>query len=190
MSLQAAIHRYARAEYEAEQAGRIKQAEARGRNLARAVHASPPLTKEASFMQNVATGAASIAIGGGILGLANAGLGALERGYRSLTEGKQKAQAVSQMLQVHPQLGREDKTKVLRAFDTLWKFNPDAATDPLTAGSFVEKTMQYGAVTTDEVKKLVDIRKAMRDAESKESIFSNVSAMGPLDVGAGLKGTM
>lgn len=167
MSLKSAIEKRARAEYDAERSSRLDHARARGQQLAKQASA----TKEANFFQNVATGAASLAIGGGILGAANVGLGALERGYKSLTEGKTKAKAVSHMLRVHPQLGKEDKTKVLRAFDTLYKFNPDAATDPLTAGSFVEKTLTYGAVTTDEVKKLVDIRKAMRDAEAKESLF-------------------
>lgn len=122
---------------------------------------------ESNLGRNIMTGAASLALGGAVIGLGNIGFQALQRGMASLTEGRDKSKAVSEMLRVNPHLAKEEKTKVLQAFDTLWRFNQDVAKDPLASASFVQKTVDYGGVTTDEVKKMVDMRKAMRDADAR-----------------------
>lgn len=140
------------------------------------------VAKQAEFgdyAKKVTIGAGSLALGGAILGVGNMGMQAIQKGLESLTNGRDKAKGVSEMLRVNPQLAKEDKTKVLQAYDTLWRFNKDVASDPLSSASFVQKVVDYGGVTSDEVKKMVDMRKAMRDAESKEQNFS-MGSMGPV----------
>ena len=74
--------------------------------------------------------------------------------------------------------------QVALRFNTLWKFNPDMASDPLTSGSFVQRAVDYGAVTTDEVAKIVQTRKQMREAQSREGLISDSIGFGT-GIGAG-----
>ena len=189
MDFERSIYKYARSQFPAlSQRDRIKAAAMRGTNLAKTAASDFVCkdmfnTKEAGWMQDVGKNALGLAGAAALVGAANVGLGAVEGAYKSLTEGKQKAKAFGNMMAVHKQLGQEDKSKVQQGFNTLWKFNPDAAQDPLLAGSFVQRTVDYGAVTTDEVSKLVSMRKALRDAEGKESVtggfgLSNVGQVG------------
>lgn len=147
----------------------MRHAAAEGYRLAK--RASAPAGGGSNLGRNIVGGAATLALGGAIYGLGNMGFQAIQRGMSSLTEGRDKSKAVSEMLRVNPHLAKEEKTKVLQAFDTLWRFNKDVAVDPLASASFVQKTVDYGGVTTDEVKKMVDMRKAMRDADFKTPKF-------------------
>lgn len=54
----------------------------------------------------------------------------------------QKGRSYKEMLQAAPGLQkRKDADKVQMTFNTLWNLNPDLAKDPLTAGSFVERSL-------------------------------------------------
>ena len=158
---------------------RLQKAAQEGAELAKVAYADPTFRevvnqiKEANWMKEVGKSALGLAGAAAIVGTANLGMRAVEDAYRSMSEGREKAKAFSEMLSVHKQLGQEDKRKVQQGFNTLWNFNPHAAQDPLLAGSFVQRSVDYGAVTTDEVAKLVSMRKALRDAEARESFVGS-----------------
>lgn len=173
---------------------RLNTAAQKGAALAKAAMADPEfrraaisMSKESEFMgdvgKNVGAFALTSILGGATIGLANAGVKAVNQAFSSLTEGRAKAKGMSEMLSVHKQLGQEDKTKVQQAYNTLWKFNPDAAKDPLVAGSFVQRAVDYGGVTADEVHKLVQTRKLMRESENKYEggFMPTVQGIGNLD---------
>lgn len=170
-SLRNAIEKKAAQEAGIPKTQRMYRARAQGYELGKIAAAAPAAAGPGLGMK-ILQGGATLALGGAIIGAGNLAFGALERGLKGLTEGKDKAKAVSEMLRVNPNLGKEDKTKVLQAFDTVWRFNPEVAKDPLASASFVQKYIDYGAVTTDEVKKMVDMRKAMSDAAAKERGFA------------------
>lgn len=167
----------------------------RGAALAKAAMADPTFVPIAQDMAKTALSApvnpvnsilmqaGGLALGAGLIGAANVGMGAIAKAYQSLTEGRDKAQAFSEMMSSHKQLGQEDKRKVQQAFNTLYRFNPEAARDPLTSGSFVQKAVDYGAVTTDEVGKIIKSRKELREAEIKESPFGGGIGFGGLQTG-------
>lgn len=143
---------------------RIKHAAQRGVALARSLRNDPDfgpmargLAKEASFWQGMAQTAASMALATGVVGVGNAALGAVSQAYNSLTEGRNKSRAFVNMVQSSPELSREDRSKVQRAFSTLWTASPETARDPLVASTFVRKAVEYNAVATDEVAKLVQM---------------------------------
>lgn len=144
------------------------------------------MSKEAGFWGNVMGGAAALGVGAAITGVAGMGVDAARHAYRSLTEGKEKAHAYSEMMRVHgSQLGTEEKAKVQQAFNALWHLNPELAKEPLTAGTFVARTIDYGGVATQDAATLLSARKSLMDAKSHEDSFgygltigSGVSAVG------------
>ena len=49
-------------------------------------------------------------------------------------------------------------------FDTLLRFNPDMAKDPLVASGFVKGTVSMGEISHKTVQDLVGARKTMRES--------------------------
>ena len=93
--------------------------------------------------------AATAAIGHGV-----------SRGYDSLANRIGKGRAYKGMLQASPGLAkRKDADRVQMTFNTLWNLNRDLAKDPLTAGSFVERSVQR-ADFGDSAGSYVDIETA------------------------------
>lgn len=115
--------------------------------------------------------AVGMAVGAGIKGLGTVLSRAVDRAYVGMTEGKDKAKAFSKMLGASPELGKEPATKVQRAFNSLYRWNPEMARDPLVASSFVQRSIDYGAVTTQEVESMVKSRKFLNEARGGESIL-------------------
>jgi len=158
----------------------------RGAALAKAAMADPDfreaaqmMSKEGSFWKNVAVGTAGLALAPVAYGVGQMGVGAVQKAYQSLTEGKQKAQAYSEMMKVHKkQLGSEDKSKIQTAFNSLWGLNPDMAKDPLVSGTYVTKAIDYGGVTTQEAAQLIQARKGMGEARAREDWMPDPKAIG------------
>jgi hypothetical protein len=149
----------------------------RGAALAKAAMADPDfreaavtMVKEGSFWKNVAVGTAGLALAPVAYGVGSMGMNAVQKAYESLTEGKGKAKAYSEMMKVHKkQLGSEDKSKIQTAFNSLWGLNKDMAKDPLVSGTFVTKAIDYGGVTTQEAGQLISARKGMGEARAREA---------------------
>jgi len=99
--------------------------------------------------------------GAGSYGLSR-GLSALEE--RAARGGKQKA--FNAMLGEDSDLKRLNKSspaKVKSHFNTLFRFNPEMAKDPMVASSFVKGTVQLDTIPHKSVEGLISARKAMHE---------------------------
>lgn len=111
------------------------------------------------------------------LGLLAAGLGAGAAGvskvvdYTSDHYGKQKA--FDAMLKHSPSLKEHSQKDLQAAFNTLHKFNPDMADDPLTASSFMRRAMMFkeeGIQPTD-ILTIANARKLRAEAMDKKNEY-------------------
>ena len=131
----------------------------------------PELSKAAAGMADAGRGALSLLgkgaliTGGGVAtGLV---LNAANSLYRAITQGMTKSRDFSKMVQAHPELRQLEATTVHRAFNTLHKFNPEMASDPFVAASFVKKVNEFGMVDHKTVSELMSARKAHMQAQPK-----------------------
>jgi len=102
----------------------------------------------------------ALTLGGGIT-LGGLGIGEGISALKSKTKDLFKEKAFDEMINVSPKLRLEDPERVRLYFDTLWKFGPDLAKDPLTAGSVIHQamSMDLGAgPPIDQIKTVVDIQ--------------------------------
>lgn len=103
-------------------------------------------------------GSATIAAGGAAAA-ATVGHG-VGMGIEALRDRIGKGQAYKGMLKLSPNLAkRRDADKVQLTFNTLWNLNRDLAKDPLTASSFVERSVQRADIG-DSAGSYVDIETA------------------------------
>jgi hypothetical protein len=88
-------------------------------------------------------------------------------GAESLRNKIEKGRAYKGMVEASPGLAKNrDATKVQTTFNTLWNLNPDLAKDPLTAGSFVERSMQRADIS-DSAGSYIDIDTARNIVKSR-----------------------
>lgn len=103
--------------------------------------------------QTMALAGAGAALTGGTM--------AARKAYE-VTAGKLgKAKAYRDMVEARPELKDRDQKAVQRAFDSLYKFNPDYAKDPLVAGSFVDSVSSSERLDIGTVNALVSARKSL-----------------------------
>jgi len=103
-----------------------------------------------------------MAIGGGsALGVAgvHAGVSALQDLKRDL----EKARHYKAMLETNPELKARgvDSKMVQRHFNTLHKFNPEYASDPMVAGTYVSNSLEMARPNLDMINNMVRARKDM-----------------------------
>lgn len=91
------------------------------------------------------------------------GAGALgaKKGYEAVESSVGKAKAYKEMIDVRPELKDRDPKAVQRAFNSLYRFNPAYARDPLVAGSFVDSVSASERLDLGTVNALVAGRKSM-----------------------------
>ena len=126
-----------------------------------------------------ALGGAMVAAGGAA---ATAAIGhGVSMGVETLRDRLGKGKAYKGMLSASPGLAkRKDADKVQMTFNTLWNLNRDLAKDPLTAGSFVERSVQRADVG-DSSGSYVDIetaRNLLRSAPRRERPIAQAFAQG------------
>jgi len=70
------------------------------------------------------------------------------------------------MMSENPHLEQEDPTTIKKFFRTLNTFSPKMAKDPMVAGSFIKRSLQFRdeGIQPVDVKTLVDVEKSSRDA--------------------------
>lgn len=95
------------------------------------------------------------------------GAEAAKSGIRALRDRHQKGKAYSAMLEENPHLSDADPHTVEGAFNTLYRFNPAYAQDPLVAGTFVKNVIDQERIDIGTVGNLVQARKSMQDAKPK-----------------------
>lgn len=111
------------------------------------------------------------------LGLLAAGLGAGAAGVSKAVDytadhyGKKKA--FDDMLKHSPSLKEHSQKDLHAAFNTLHKFNPDMATDPLTASSFMRRAMMFKeeGIQPADVLTIANARKLRTEAMDKKNEF-------------------
>ena len=97
--------------------------------------------KKALTPGNIGEHAGGAIIGAGVAaGLTAAGSG-ISSGFGALMDRVQKPKAYKGMVEAAPGLRKRDQKKVQLAFNSLYSLNPTLAKDPLTASSFVERSL-------------------------------------------------
>lgn len=86
---------------------------------------------------------------------------------KSIKDSIGKAKAYRSMMQENPHLGEEDPNITEKAFNTLFRFNPQYAHDPLVAGTFVKNVIDQERLDIGTVGNLVQARRHMADAGGK-----------------------
>jgi len=127
----------------------------------------------------LAFGAVAAGIGGGV-GLADMAIGKV---HGSVTKKK----GFQDMMDANPQFKSESKKDVQGIFNTLYNFAPTMAKDPLVAGSFMKKQLQFKSegIQAPDVKTLSEVTRNLGGAR-KESIlaraFGAVAAAPGMDI--------
>lgn len=85
------------------------------------------------------------------------------------SDSLKKAKDYKGMLEANPQLrGAEvDAQMVQRHFDTLHRFNPEYAADPMVAGTYVQNSLEMARPNIDALNNVVNARKNLIDAQTK-----------------------
>lgn len=110
-------------------------------------------------------GIGTVAIGSMAVG---AGLQAAGRLIDHVTGSFQRAKGYKAMVEANPDLQKMDRKKVEMAYNTLHKFNPEMASDPLVSSSFVRRTAEMGQVTPMDVGNLMAARDRARRPSAAE----------------------
>jgi hypothetical protein len=123
------------------------------------------------------TGRRAIGLGAMAAGV-GAGVGAADKGIDALTSMVGREMGFRGMLQHNPDLAQvAPKSDLKRFYTTLHKFGPQVAEDPVAAGAWMKKTLEYRneGVPAQDLKLLSDINKNMRGGGGKgnKSILQN-----------------
>jgi hypothetical protein len=78
-----------------------------------------------------------------------------------------KRQAYKSMLEENPQLANADPRITEKAFNTIYRFNPAYAKDPLVAGTFVKNVIDQERMDIGSVSNLVQANKFINEAKGK-----------------------
>ena len=104
------------------------------------------------------------------------------KGIDALAEGISdpfsKRNAFNNMMNENPSLKKEPKRDVKMIFNTLYRFNPKMAGDPLVAGSFMRRSLQFKdeGIQPADIKTLTEIGRNVVGAKSRDGILSNAFA--------------
>ena len=92
----------------------------------------------------------------------------------SATDPFSKRTAFNSMMNENPSLKKEPKQDVKKIFNTLYRFNPKMAGDPLVAGSFMRRSLQFRdeGIQPADIKTLTEIGRNVTSAKSRDGILS------------------
>jgi hypothetical protein len=107
-----------------------------------------------------AIGAGGAALTAGGIGAAMAGSMGVH-GVDRFVQAVKKGKDYKDMMEANPELARYDDGELQAAFNTLHKFNPELAGDPLVAGTFVRRVADADAIDHRTVGELARTRKEM-----------------------------
>jgi len=99
------------------------------------------MQKTAGMWENFKNALTNQAIGGMATATLAAGATAAGYGLGKLKDTIVKGRAMKSMLEANPHLAKQDSKQVHMTFNSLYHMNPDLATDPLVAGSFVTRSI-------------------------------------------------
>jgi len=113
--------------------------------------------------------------GTGAAGL-TAGIRGMDHAIDSVRTPMHKKKAFNDMMDDNPKLKKENPKDVARIFNTLHTFNPVMAGDPLVAGSFMRRALQFKeeGLQPVDVKTLAEVRKLHSDGKRKETLLQSM----------------
>lgn len=107
------------------------------------------------------------------------------KGMQSASDATQEIElksAFKKMMEYHPQLNTEDPLLVKKYWDSLAKFAPAIASEPLAAGAFIKQALQYeegiGGPPFPQVEALIKAQKTYKETHplNKENLGEQVLA--------------
>lgn len=115
-------------------------------------------------------GALSLGKGIAVTALGGVGMALASDMYDAARRGLTKTRNYKRMMAANPDLSEKPAETIQSIFSTLHRFNPDFASDPLVAGSFVRNHAQLEVgVGLDSMKHLVDARKGLSESRRLQS---------------------
>jgi len=157
-----------------------EQVERIGRRAAEMVKAyreDPSFRKEANEklgMSPMMQGAMKRIGGGMLIGagmtMGVAGIEGIREKLKERKSSLEKAKNYKSMLEANPDLRASsvDSKMVQRHFDTLHKFNPEYASDPMVAGTYVQNSLEMARPNIDALNNVVGARRNLADAQFRE----------------------
>ncbi len=118
-------------------------------------------------------GRKALTFGAGAAGIAG-GIKGIEALSDAAIKPIQKRKAFNDMMDDNPALKKENPKDVKRVFNTLFRFNPKMAGDPLVAGSFMKRTLQFKdeGIQPVDVKTLTEVARNMSGGKSNSILGS------------------
>jgi len=110
-------------------------------------------------------GIGTVALGSLAVG---AGLKGMDRLIDRVAGSLQRARGYKAMVEANPDLKKMDRQKVEGAYNTLHKFNPEMASDPLVSSSFVRRTAEMGQVSPMDVGNMMAARDRAKGPSAAE----------------------
>ena len=86
---------------------------------------------------------------------------------QSLAQRRKERNNYRTMLEQNPTLLQHDPEKVKSVYQVLETFSPSMTNNPLAAGGFVGKALEFEAIDPAEIKNLIDIEKGMGSTSGK-----------------------
>ena len=125
---------------------------------------------------------------GGAGALIGGGAAAANEIGSAITDPLKKRVGLKRMYRDNAFLNREDPKTVSKYYDTLYRFSPSMAMDPLASGSFMKKQLEFkdiGIQPTD-IQTVSNIEKAVRDQQQHalmSKAFTPAAVSDAMDLG-------
>ena len=127
----------------------------------------------------------ALALGAG-LGLAGVAIGAggaaAQSGYKGIKDPLMRGVGFKRMMREEDNqwMQNESKSKLKKLHKTLYRFSPKMALDPLVAGAFMKKQLEFEdvGIQPNDLSTIANIEKAVADAGSKELMTQAFSGSG------------
>jgi len=122
-------------------------------------------------------------LGTGAAGIA-AGVKGVEALHDAVATPIAKARSFSAMMEENPGLRKEPPHDVKMRFNTLARFNPDMAADPVISGAFVRRALQFKeeGIQPMDVRDLISSRKDLESMRGSDNLLRKAFATKPLEL--------
>ena len=137
----------------------------------------PALLKEAKwqfgeqFGRSLKTAVPLVAAGALVSTGLEAGMGLTREAIGKVRDTAMKSRRYKEMIKANPALSDYPAPKVQMAFDTLHRFNPTYASDPLVAGTFVRNAVEQERIDIQQINSMLKARSDLARARESESPF-------------------
>jgi len=133
---------------------------------------APKKTLTQKLLAAGSPGRKALMFGAGAAGIM-AGIKGLEAGSDAIIDPIKKKRSYNKMMDDNSFLKKEKGRDVKRIFSTLYRFNPKMAGDPLVAGSFLRRALQFKeeGIQPVDIKTLTEAAKNVAQTKNKGSLL-------------------